>query len=58
MLVFLPGDMSFEDYFCLEGCDEEEMAIRFLFGLTPGMLQRAHGLTGRTSSAPMRSALA
>ena len=42
VLVFLPGGMSFEDYFCLEGCDEEEMAIRFLFGLTPGMLQRKY----------------
>lgn len=42
MLVFLPGGMSFEDYFCLEGCDEEEMAIRFLLGLSPGMLQRSY----------------
>ena len=42
VLVFLPGGMSFEDYFCLDGCDEEEMAIRFLFGLTPGMLQRKY----------------
>jgi molybdopterin/thiamine biosynthesis adenylyltransferase len=42
VLVFLPGGMSFEDYFCFEGCDEEEMAIRFLFGLTPGMLQRKY----------------
>lgn len=42
VLVFMPGSMSFEDYFCLEGCDEEEMAIRFLFGLSPGMLQRTY----------------
>lgn len=42
VLVFLPGQMSFEDYFCLDGCDEEEMAIRFLLGLSPGMLQRAY----------------
>lgn len=42
VLVFLPGGMSFEDYFCLEGCNEEEMGIRFLFGLSPGMLQRGY----------------
>lgn len=42
MLVFLPGGMSFEEYFCLEDCDEEEMSIRFLLGLSPAMLQRAY----------------
>ena len=42
VLVFLPGQMSFEEYFCLEGCDEEEMAIRFLLGLSPAMLQRSY----------------
>lgn len=42
VLVFLPGGMSFEDYFCLEGCDDEEMGIRFLIGLSPGMLQRGY----------------
>ncbi|MCK9984487.1 MAG: hypothetical protein AzoDbin1_00959 [Azoarcus sp.] len=42
VLVFLPGQMSFEDYFCLDGCDEEEMSIRFLLGLSPGMLQRSY----------------
>lgn len=41
-LAFLPGRMSFEEYFCLEGCDEEEMAIRFLLGLSPRMLQRPY----------------
>ena len=42
VLVFLPGEMSFEQYFCLEGCDEEEMLIRFLLGLSPAMLQRGY----------------
>ncbi|HNC78076.1 MAG TPA: ThiF family adenylyltransferase [Zoogloea sp.] len=42
VLSFLPGQMSFEDYFCLDGCDEEEMAIRFLLGLSPAMLQRGY----------------
>jgi molybdopterin/thiamine biosynthesis adenylyltransferase len=42
VLVFLPDAMSFEQYFCLEGCDEEEMLIRFLLGLSPVMLQRRY----------------
>lgn len=42
MLIFIPEGMSFEEYFRLEGCDEEEMAIRFLLGLSPGMLQRGY----------------
>lgn len=42
MLAFLPGEMSFEEYFCMDGCDEEEMSIRFLLGLSPGMLQRGY----------------
>jgi len=42
VLVFLPGGMSFEEYFCLQGCDEQEMLIRFLIGLSPAMLQRSY----------------
>ena len=42
VLVFMPGGMSFEDYFQLEGCDEEEMSVRFLLGLSPAMLQRQY----------------
>jgi len=34
--------MSFEDYFGFSGCDELEMAIRFLVGLSPAMLQRGY----------------
>ncbi len=34
LLVFGPGGMSYEDYFGFEGCDEMEMAIRFLVGLS------------------------
>lgn len=41
-LCFLPNRMSFEDYFCLDGCDEREMALRFLLGLSPAMLQRGY----------------
>ena len=39
VLTFLPGEMSFEDYFCLEGVSEEEQLVRFLVGLSPSMLQ-------------------
>lgn len=42
VLVFAEGGMSFDNYFGLEGCDELEMAIRFLVGLSPAMLQRGY----------------
>ena len=42
LLNFLPGGMTFEDYFRWEGCSEEEMAIRFLIGLSPSLLQRRY----------------
>ena len=38
-LAFLPGHMSFEDYFKLEGYTTEEQLVRFLIGLSPAMLQ-------------------
>ena len=40
VLSFLPGKMSFEEYFRLEGVSEQEQLIRFLLGLSPRMLQR------------------
>lgn len=42
VLVFIPGQMTFEEYFQLEGCSEDEMAVRFFLGLAPGMLQSEH----------------
>ena len=39
MLIFMPGEISFEDYFCLEGHPEHEQLLRFLLGLSPAMLQ-------------------
>ncbi|MBK1679272.1 ThiF family adenylyltransferase [Rhodocyclus tenuis] len=42
LLVFGPGGMSAEDYFGFSGCDEMEMAVRFLVGLSPAMLQRGY----------------
>jgi molybdopterin-synthase adenylyltransferase len=41
-LNFLPGQMSFEEYFRLEGLSESEQALRFLLGLAPRMLQRSY----------------
>lgn len=41
-LAFLPGKMTFEEYFRLEGFPEDEQAIRFLLGLSPAMLQMAY----------------
>ena len=42
MLNFLPGAMTFEEYFRWDGCSEEQMALRFLVGLAPAMLQRGY----------------
>lgn len=41
-LNFLPGGMTFEEYFRLDGLAEGEQALRFLLGLSPAMLQRAY----------------
>ena len=40
MLCFMPGGMSFEDYFRLEGHPRQEQFARFIAGLSPAMLQR------------------
>lgn len=42
VLNFLPGKMTFEEYFRLEGHDELDQLVRFLVGLSPSMLQRAY----------------
>jgi molybdopterin/thiamine biosynthesis adenylyltransferase len=41
-LNFLPGCMTFDEYFRLEGCPEPEQALRFLVGLAPAMLHRGY----------------
>ena len=40
LLNFLPGRMTFEEYFGFEGQSDSERALRFLLGLSPAMLQR------------------
>jgi molybdopterin/thiamine biosynthesis adenylyltransferase len=42
VLNFLPGGMTFEQYFRIDGHDEEEQAIRFLIGLAPLALHRTY----------------
>ena len=42
LLCFMPGNMTFEEYFQLEGCSEDEQLLRFLLGLSPSMLQASY----------------
>src|SRR5690348_12137475 len=42
LLNFLPGRMTFEQYFRLDGLSEADQAIKFLLGLSPAMLQRSY----------------
>jgi molybdopterin/thiamine biosynthesis adenylyltransferase len=42
VLNFLPGGMTFEEYFCWNDCSEDQMMLRFLIGLSPAMLQRRY----------------
>jgi molybdopterin/thiamine biosynthesis adenylyltransferase len=42
LLNFLPGGMSFEDYFQWAGQPEDEKALRFLVGLAPAGLHRGY----------------
>ena len=41
-LVFMPGGMTFEQYFQLEGQPETEQYLRFLLGLAPRGLHRGY----------------
>lgn len=42
LLNFLPGRMTFEQYFRWQGCDEAERSVRFLVGLSPAFLQSTY----------------
>jgi len=52
ILNFLPGQMTFEEYFRMEGCTENEQYLRFFMGLAPS------GLQGRYLVQPERINLA
>jgi sulfur-carrier protein adenylyltransferase/sulfurtransferase len=41
-LNFLPGKMTFEEYFGLDGFTENEQYLKFFLGLTPAALQKAY----------------
>lgn len=42
LLCFMPGGMSFEEYFRVEGHPRDEQYARFIAGLSPSMLQRGY----------------
>jgi molybdopterin-synthase adenylyltransferase len=42
LMNFMPGRMSFEEYFQLAGCSELEKSIRFLVGFAPSLLHRKY----------------
>jgi molybdopterin/thiamine biosynthesis adenylyltransferase len=42
MVNFLPGGITFEDYFGWRGQTESERGLRFLVGLSPALLQRTY----------------
>lgn len=42
LLAFMPGGMTFEDYFQLDGRDQNEQFLRFLVGLSPARLHGAY----------------
>lgn len=42
LLNFLPGQMTFEEYFGWQGCSDEERALKFFLGLSPAGLTRTY----------------
>lgn len=42
LINFVPGGMSFEEYFGFDGLSPEQQAMRFLVGLSPAMLQMGY----------------
>ena len=41
-MVFMPGKMTFEEYFGWEGASDDEKALRFAIGLAPAFLHRTY----------------
>lgn len=56
VLVFKPGQMSFEEYFDLEGYSLEDQVVRFVIGLSPAMQQRHYLVDRRTVNFLRRKA--
>ncbi len=42
LLIFMPGRMTFEQYFRLEGHSRQQQLLRFLVGLAPARLQQSY----------------
>ena len=42
LMNFMPGGMTFEEYFRLAGCSDFEKSIRFLVGFAPSLLHRTY----------------
>jgi molybdopterin/thiamine biosynthesis adenylyltransferase len=42
LINFMPGHMTFEQYFRLAGCSDMEKSIRFLVGFAPSLLHRTY----------------
>lgn len=53
-MTFLPGGMSFDDYFGMAGQPELEQAIRFLVGISPSMIQRTYVADPTTVNLSLR----
>ena len=47
-LAFVPGHMSFEDYFALDGYSFEDQILKFIVGVSPSMIQRHYLLNRET----------
>jgi len=42
LINFMPGEMTFEEYFRLAGCSSLEKSLRFLVGFAPSLLHRKY----------------
>lgn len=47
-LAFVPGHMSFEDYFAFDGYSFEDQILKFIVGVSPSMIQRHYLLNRET----------
>jgi molybdopterin/thiamine biosynthesis adenylyltransferase len=50
LLCFMPGSMSYEEYFRFEDCEnEQEQLVKFLVGLSPSLMQKNYLVDPSTS---------
>lgn len=53
-LNFLPGQMTFEQYFLMEGADENEQYLRFFVGLSPSRLHGGYLVVPESINLPAK----